>query len=67
MNRITESQKLEMTSKIPNPNANPHPTVPTSLSATSPWFWSTSRDSDPITPWAARASASLLFRRRIFS
>ena len=33
-----------------------HPTMPitTSLCATSPWFWSTSRDGDPTTPWAGR-------------
>jgi len=27
--------------------------ITTSLSATSPWLWNTSRDGDPTAPWAA--------------
>lgn len=32
--------------------------ITTSLSATSPQFWSTSRDGDPTTPWAALCHCS---------
>ena len=50
---ITESSRLEKTSEIPQPNPPPPCPLPTSLSATSPPFWSTSRDGDPTTPWTA--------------
>ena len=48
---LIESLRLKKTSKIPK--SNPLCPLPTSLSATSPGFWSTSRDGDPTTPWAA--------------
>ena len=42
------------TSQLDKPPRSPtHPTVPTSLSATSPRLWNTSRDGDATTPWAA--------------
>ena len=46
---VTESLRLEKTSKITQSNPSPPPTCPltTSLSATSPHFLSTSRDGDP--------------------
>jgi len=47
--RITESLQLEKTSKIIQPNAPLPCLLTTSLSATSPWFLSTSRDGDSTT------------------
>jgi len=46
---ITESLTLEKTSKIPKPNPSPPCSLPTALSATSPWLWSTCRDGGSIT------------------
>ena len=48
---FTESLRLEKTSKISKPK--PNPPLPTSLRATSSWFWNTSRDGDPTVPLAA--------------
>ena len=39
--------------------------LPTSLSATSPWFWNTSRDGDPTTPRAAVPVPDCSFREEI--
>jgi len=49
--RIIESLKLEKTAKIPKFNPSPSSLCPltTSLSATSPCYWNTSRDSDTTT------------------
>ena len=49
--RITESLRLEKSSQITK--SNPSPPLLTSLSATSPLFWNTSKDGDPTSPWAA--------------
>ena len=50
-------RSVQVRNDLQDPQAQPQPTLtmPTamSLSATSPWFWSTSRDGDPTTPWAA--------------
>ena len=48
---ITGSLRLEKTSKITKSMPNPFPPcpLPTSLSATSPQFWNTSRDGDSTT------------------
>jgi len=64
--RITESLRLEKTSRITKSNSRPSSPcpLPTSLNATTPWFLNTSRDSDSTTPWAACESAWPLFRRR---
>jgi len=45
---VVEPLRLEKTSKINQSNPSPSPTVPTdtSLRATSPLFWNTSRDGD---------------------
>jgi len=53
--RMTESARLEKPSTNPKANhSTPSPCPPTtSLSATSPRFWNTSRDGDPTTPCAA--------------
>ena len=49
---IVESLRLEKTSQITKPNPTPPCPLPTSLSATSPRLWDTSRDGDPTTPCA---------------
>ena len=50
--RIIESLRLGKTTKITNPSPSPPCPLPTSLSATSPRLWDTSRDGDPTTPCA---------------
>jgi len=52
--------KVGWSAKITKTNPNPPPQT---LGATSPWFWNTSRDSDPTTPWAASANTSPPFLR----
>jgi len=51
VHRITESLRLEKTSKLSKSNPKPPPLCPliTSLSTTSPWLWNTSRDGDSTT------------------
>jgi len=54
-----ESLRLEKTTKIITSNYQPNPPCPpsTSLSATSPWFFNTSTDSDFTTSLGSCASA----------
>ena len=44
---------IQVGKDLSDPQVQPQPTqpcpLPTSLSATSPWFWNTSRDGDPTT------------------
>jgi len=47
--RITESLRLEKTSKIPKHNPSPPLPLTISLSAPSPWFLDTTRDGDSTT------------------
>jgi len=62
--RIRESFRLEKTSKVPRSNLIPPPACPltTSLSATSLWFWNTSRVGDFPKCWAAVPVPNLSFR-----
>ena len=57
--------RVGRTSQIPQSNPSPPPPclLPTSLSATSLWFWNPSRDRDPPSSMNSCATASPLFWR----
>lgn len=64
--QIIEPQRLEKTCKTSKPSPPlPYP-PPTSLRATSPCSFNTSRDSDPATPWAAHASTNSSLEKTLF-